>query len=137
MVEKHFQWKPEYSVNVTEIDDQHKKFISILDDLYQAILVGKQKEKLYEVFEKLEEYMDLHFSTEENYFDKFKYEGSDEHRAEHKKLKNKVEDIKQKAKNNEDVISFELVDFLEDWLLDHLAALDKKYTKCFNEHGLY
>ena len=32
--------------------------------------------------------------------------------------------------------AFELVDFLEDWLINHLMIVDRKYIKCFHEHGL-
>lgn len=40
-------------------------------------------------------------------------------------------------KNNDSLENgFELLDLLEDWLVDHLAVMDKKYTACFNEHGL-
>ena len=32
--------------------------------------------------------------------------------------------------------AFELVDFLEDWLINHLMTVDQKYVKCFHDHGL-
>lgn len=137
MENKIFQWTPDYSVNVKELDEQHKKFIAVLNDLYQAILNNRQKEELQGIFAKLDDYLNFHFATEEKYFDKFNYEGSEEHKAEHQKAKDKIADIKQRSKDDEKVISFELIDFLEDWLISHVDTMDKKYTKCFNEHGLF
>lgn len=137
MDQKHFTWKEEYSVNVKEIDEQHKKFISIIDDLYQAILNNKDDEIIVKLLEDLEEYHNFHFSTEEKYFDQFHYEGAEEHKAEHQKARDRIKDIKEKALKNTNEISFELIDFLEDWLVEHVAKLDHKYIKCFNDHGLF
>ena len=44
--------------------------------------------------------------------------------------------FESKIKNNEIEISFELIDFLEDWWIYHLQNQDQKYVKCFKEHGL-
>jgi hypothetical protein len=32
--------------------------------------------------------------------------------------------------------SFDLVDYLEDWLIGHLAEYDQRYVQCFHDHGL-
>jgi hemerythrin len=31
----------------------------------------------------------------------------------------------------------EFMDFLTDWLVDHLETEDQKYVKCFHDHGLF
>jgi len=131
-----FDWKPEYSVNVEEIDEQHKKLVSLIDKLYNSIYSFKTREELGGILEELIEYADYHFSTEEKYFDKFNYEYSEEHKREHEIFREKMLDLNKKFKNKELEISFELMDFLEDWLLDHLMEQDQKYVKCFIEHGL-
>jgi len=38
---EHITWKPEYSVGVKEIDEQHQNFVNILNTLYQSILNQK------------------------------------------------------------------------------------------------
>jgi hemerythrin-like metal-binding protein len=133
----HFVWGPELSVNVKLIDEQHKKFVQMLDDYYQAILKGRGKQELLKLFEDLDNYSNYHFATEEKYFDEFNFEGSAEHKAEHNNFRAKVADIKKRADAGEEQISTEIIDFLEDWLVKHVNGLDKKYTKCFNEHGLF
>lgn len=131
-----FEWKEEYSVGVKEIDDQHKELVNLIFRLFTAINEKKAKEQLSEILIELIEFSDTHFSTEEKYFEEFDYENKEEHIDEHRKFTVKVIDFNEKHKNNEIAISFELIDFLEDWLLDHLIEMDQKYVKCFAKHGL-
>ena len=133
-------WKTEYSVGVVEIDDQHKKFVGILGKLFGTLnhKGGEEmKETVRMIFDELTEYVNIHFSTEEKYFDQFKYEEAEQHKKEHRAFEEKIIQLKDQYLNNELSTTFDLVDYLEDWLLDHLATMDKKYTKCFNDHGLF
>jgi hemerythrin-like metal-binding protein len=123
-------------VKVTEIDEQHKKLVSLIDRLNRAIYSDKTKDELKIILSELVQYADEHFSTEEKYFDRFNFEGSDEHKKEHAMFKEKILAITNKIQNNEIEVSFELIDFLEDWLIDHLIEQDQKYVDCFTKHGL-
>lgn len=128
------EWKDEYSVNVEIIDEQHKHFVSILNKLYENVQ-SKNTEALPEILTELVKYKEYHFDTEEKYFKEFGYSEAKEHIAEHDKLKAEVNKFLER-KDDPLIVCFDLLDFLENWLVHHLSELDKKYTKCFNEHGL-
>lgn len=130
------EWKKDHSVGVEEIDEQHKQLIKIMNRLYEAINNMKTKEELGGILGELVSYARYHFSTEEKYFDMFGFEFSDEHKKEHQKFKEKIITIQKQFKGNEIKISFDLSEFLEDWLVDHLMIQDMKYVECFKEHGL-
>lgn len=132
------EWQDKYSVKVEEIDNQHKELVETIDKLFQILGIDKDEKKLLDIFLKLEKYAVDHFETEEKYFKKFKYDGAEEHIQEHESFKKKVLEIKDKYLQNKKsgVISFELADFLEDWLLDHLVTMDQKYVECFQKNGL-
>jgi hemerythrin-like metal-binding protein len=123
-------------VNVKEIDEQHQKFIEILNNLYEHISTKKPRSELEDLYKKAVAFAALHFATEEKYFDKFHYEFAEEHKLEHAKLKKQVADFYKEFQENTRDITFDLIDFLENWLVEHLVLQDKKYTTCFNEHGL-
>jgi len=131
----HFEWRDEYSVNVKLIDQQHKKLIKTIDDLYQSILANKAKKEISEIFRQLNMYSNYHFFTEEKYFKEFNYEGTDSHMAIHKKFKKDVAEMEYRLKD-EDFNAFELLSFLQDWWVNHILNVDKKYSKNFNQHGL-
>jgi len=131
----YIEWQPNYSVGVAMIDEQHRHFVGILNKLYEIIQDSKTSE-LDSITKELAQYTKTHFDTEEGYFKKFKYEYADEHIAEHKKLITNVESFLEESGENRLIRSFELLEFLEKWLVGHLATMDKGYTACFNAHGL-
>jgi len=133
----HFIWRPEYKLNIKEIDDQHEYFVGILDKLYEAIIHNSPREELGQLLKMLTGYAVDHFNTEEKYFAEFNYEGTAEHKIKHQELKDKVLDFQKKFEENSGDISVDLIDFLEDWLVDHLLNLDQKYVECFHQHGLH
>jgi len=130
------EWNSEYSVEVEEIDMQHKKIFVLIDELNTAINDMKTKESLEKILSGLVNYAIYHFDTEEKYFDQFHYEFTDEHKEQHEIFKKKVTDISQKIDKNEIEISSELIDYLEDWILEHVTDSDQKYKKCLKENGL-
>ena len=133
---QHFVWKPEYNFDIPEIDEQHKYFVSIINELYDAILSLETKSRLKEVFFKLTNYAVEHFTTEEKYFVEFNFEGAAEHKLKHDELKAKIAELQSQISMDKLELSFDLIDFLESWLVDHLAVMDAKYVDCFKKHGL-
>ena len=133
---KTIAWTSDMSVGVKEIDDQHKQFIQIMADFYTAFGENKAQLEMESILNRLIEYAILHFETEEKYFDKFNYEFKDEHKKEHAELEEKVLVFQERFQKEGTGIVAEFMDFLIDWLVNHLEAQDQKYVKCFHDNGL-
>jgi len=129
-------WSDDYKLGIEIIDSQHKQFVEIIDELYRSIQNLTSERELEGVLDKLVNYHTLHFATEERYFEEFNYEGTEEHKAAHHAFNQKISDFQKQAKEGTHDIGFDLIDYLEDWLVNHLATMDKKYVACFHEHGL-
>ncbi len=84
------KWSDDLSVGVKEIDAQHQRFISLINDLHEAMLAKRGKDVLEEVLADLASYTQYHFSTEEEYMQKFGYAGFAAHRREHRAFVAKV-----------------------------------------------
>jgi hemerythrin-like metal-binding protein len=130
-------WEEDYSVNVKEIDEQHKHLFVIINQLVDVINDVPREGTILPIVNEIIAYKAAHFGTEDKYFHQFNFEGTLEHEKVHQGFGQKIKELQ--AANEGDVIAlaFDLVDFLEDWLIGHLMNMDKKYIKCFNEHGLY
>lgn len=135
-MEKIIVWRPEMSVGIEEIDNQHKQFIEIISNFYQAFNNSRVEEELGGILKRLIEYAVFHFETEEQYFDKFNYELKDDHKKKHDELKVKVLNFKERFEKEGSIMIPEFTEFLIDWLVNHMEDEDQKYVKCFHEHGL-
>jgi hemerythrin len=129
-------WNEKYSVGVKEIDLQHKKLTDLINGLHDAMKEGKGKDVLARVLQDLINYAASHFATEEKYMTQFKYPAYPAHKGEHEKFVKKVLDLQKDFNSGTAVMTLEVMNFLKDWLFNHIQGTDKKYGPFFNEHGL-
>lgn len=130
------QWEDKYSVGVKMIDDQHKQMFETINKLIDVLAVVPTKQQIDEIVADLVRYKKFHFETEEKYFDEFNYENREEHKLKHKEFNSKLDELVTKNGDDSITMAFELVDFLEDWLLNHLMTEDQKYVECFAKNNL-
>ncbi len=90
-----FSWKEKYSVNVREIDEQHKKLIGMIAQLDDAMREGKGKQVLDKTLQDLIGYTRTHFMTEERIMKANGYPDYEEQKTKHDKMNQKVLEIKQ------------------------------------------
>lgn len=131
------KWKDSYSVGVKQIDEQHKKLFVHINNLYSAMKKAEDRAMLGKLLDSLADYVDYHFSNEEKYFEKFGYNKKNEHILQHKQYIDKIKSFQMAYSKNQSFLSFEIIDFLEDWILGHVIGTDKEYTRCFNKNGFY
>lgn len=129
-------WNDNLSVKVAEIDMQHKKLVAMINELYDAMKVGKGKEVTGKILNGLILYTATHFKTEESYFAKFGYPDTDNHKKEHAAFVKKVTEFKEGFETGKVTLTIEVMNFLSDWLFKHIKITDKNYSKFFNEKGL-
>jgi len=128
-------WKEDLSLGIKVIDDQHKMFVETMGGLATAIDEMKAHEVIDKVLKSLDEYAKYHFETEEGYFSQFGYAGAAEHIDAHNKFRRELRGMMDVQGDYLDRAA-KLLDFMENWLVDHLDRMDKKYVECFREHGL-
>jgi hemerythrin len=131
-----FIWKDEYSVGIDSIDNQHKVLVSIINNLHSAMLSAKANTILDKILKELIDYTKTHFDNEENLFAEYGYPESGEHRRIHKQFTDKIFDLYDDFKNGKKMLSIELLNFLKDWLINHINGTDKKYSKFLTDKGV-
>lgn len=130
------QWLPEYSVGIKSIDEQHKKFLALISISINAINEQSEFSQISKVLDDLITYADYHFSTEEKYFKECNYENATEHMEKHQKFYQEIDALRKRYANDKVNVSFELIDYLEDWLIDHINDTDQEYVKCFLKNNI-
>lgn len=136
-----FKWKDSYSVNVKEIDIQHRKLLEIGSRVYDLASLKDDYDhydEIMEILEELKDYTIYHFGYEEDLMKKHGYDDLDMHQMEHTFFIKKVERILRKdIDSRQDETVMEIVQFIADWVSSHILQSDMKYKVFFNENGVY
>ena len=122
-------WEAEYSVGVTEIDEQHENLLNLLNDIIKHIPDSRKEgiQYLKKVMDSVIESVINHFATEEEILSKTGYEKMNDHKQEHEKLTGKIFDLKTRLKGrNTDVDFYTLAVTLKEWFLSHILLYDKE-----------
>ncbi len=130
------QWGPKYYIGIKEIDNQHKVLVDLINELYSNYGKKSSKQSTSKVLDKLVDYTVFHFGNEEKYFTQFGYQDTENHVSQHKMFVEKIMKVVAEFKRGDASISLDLVDFLKDWLINHILKTDKKYVAFFIENGI-
>lgn len=128
------EWEKIYSVNVEELDNQHKKIFDIINLIYELKNEGISLDKSKEIINDLKNYGNFHLATEEKYFKDFNYPEADAHIIQHDNYREKILEIENKNLENKEFFK-ELSTFLRIWWLNHIQSVDQEYSEFFNEKG--
>lgn len=129
-------WDDSLSVNIDSIDRQHKKIITLINDFYENIRDRSNQESIIKLVQGMKEYAAHHFSYEERYMKEFDFAGYQEHKEEHDKFVQKIEQLQEKLQAGKAVLSFEITSFLKKWIFDHIQGTDKKYSELLIRNGI-
>lgn len=136
-----FKWKEEFSVNVQNVDDQHKELFRLGTELY-ALVASKDGidhyDEIMEVIDNLAKYTVYHFEYEEGVMRDNNYSELEEHKKQHDAFVAKIKSIK-----SEDVdmrqrkIGMDLIVFIANWIEKHILVTDMRYKEYLNERGVF
>lgn len=130
------EWKDSFSVTVPKYDNQHKKLITLINELHGAMSTGQGNAVLGKIFTELLNYTKTHFADEEAEFKKHSYPEYATHKLEHDKLTNEVVKLYNDFNSGRGSLSIETMNFLRNWLQNHIVGTDKKYAAYLTLKGV-
>ena len=123
---KNIIWDEKLSVEIDEIDEDHRKLVELFNILSHSVAEGDSTDYIEAVLEELISLTIWHFRHEERLMVKYNYEGMAEHKAEHHDLIDSVRELQQKYYKNNKVLTDEDIAYLEVWLTEHILGHDMK-----------
>lgn len=128
-------WTEEESVKVDTIDTQHKELAGLFNSLYGDVSDLKEKDILKD-FDKILEYLEIHFGTEESLMKQYHFPGYISHKLEHDRFYNQI--LRTADKYKQQKINFGLEDMksIRRWFFNHIEINDKKCGVFLAEKGV-
>lgn len=124
-----YQFKEEFCTGIESIDMEHRKLFEIADRAYETLMdefITDKYDYIVDIINELKEYAATHFKHEEEYMMNIRYKKLFSQKAEHEEFIQKVAeyDLSQMDENQKQAI-LELLEFLNDWLVNHIVGSDK------------
>jgi len=119
------QWKDDYNTGVTLMDQQHRRLVDLINQLFQCMKDGGDRMILTSVVDELASYTVTHFRAEENIMRKNNYPELVAHQKIHKNFIEKVGVYAGKLKSGERLSPADIYTFLKDWLISHIEKEDR------------
>lgn len=129
---KFIEWKSEMSVGSEKLDGHHQMIIDCLNQLH-PLLEGKgNSDEVVAVLAKLEDFILVHFSEEEQAMKRAGYPDWKAHRDLHDQMYDVVYNLKADVEHGRDLDAKKLFDLIYDWLVRHIMGEDRKYMPYFD-----
>jgi hemerythrin len=125
------QWDEAFSVGVPVIDGQHKELVRMTNALFEGCERGGATIVYFmRTIQGAVNYAKIHFATEEKYMVQVDYPDYEVHKREHESFVGEVlHQVRLFERNQTQPMDFAL--FLKNWLLNHIAVSDKKFSPFF------
>ena len=132
MAAEFFKWDESYSVHSQVLNDEHKELFNITNDLYEAFSKNAHKEKLGDIINRLYDYAKYHFAHEEKMLKENGHRIHPDHLFKHREFEGKIKEYKDKFEAGRLSVTYEMMNFLRAWLMEHVKGTDKEYAEIFN-----
>jgi hemerythrin len=128
------EWNDDLKTGIPIIDEQHQELIVMLNRLGR-LKCGK--DCFLDALTELQEYVNTHFKTEEDYMVLINYHEYNEHKSCHDKFSEEINTIHKNIDKvqNIDALGIELHDLAADWIINHYSDEDVKLADYIKQHS--
>lgn len=130
-----YEMKPEYYTGIELIDEEHQKLFDYANEAYELLredFTPDKYDNIAKILEDLREYTKKHFSDEEAYMESIQYKRLFTQKIQHQQFIEKLDqfDLAQvNESEDQDSRIQEILDFLTNWLVDHILHVDGQIGK--------
>jgi hemerythrin len=120
------EWKPEYSVGIASMDDEHREMIDLINDVYAKLGTSSDPDAIEDCLENIYSTISLHFALEERIMREQSYAEYVEHKEDHEDLLDEIRDLMDEFFADQDAGARLLKKRLSDWFARHFASFDAR-----------
>lgn len=120
------KWSDLHTTHIPILDDQHHCIVAITNSIYYFMRNRQGAEVILSFIALLEQYMNIHFLTEENLLELTNCPDFEEHKKIHDSLRTKLKLVEAQTKKTFD--PEETLLFLKQFWLEHINKADAHFA---------
>lgn len=125
-----FVYTKAYETGIPMVDEEHRRLFEIIahaNEVVHAQFLHDKYDEIIQILKELREYTVMHFHDEEAYMESIHYDGLEAQKRVHEAFVDKLNSLDlNDMENRQDEYLDELLNFLLDWLKNHIMKMDKK-----------
>lgn len=129
-------WDDKLSVGIQVIDDDHKRLLTLINNLQTAVYYPTGEAFERQALKELVDYTKYHFQREEELMASHEYPDFEAHKRQHEEMIARVQRFLESYEQNREGTIEEMTGFLKSWLLNHIAGTDQKYSPYLRAQGV-
>jgi hemerythrin len=132
------EWDIRYETGIKDFDSHHQHLLNLLNRAYETVVINQiqNKNEIEYLLHELIDYAGYHFNAEEELLKKHCYPWLDSHIHEHDEFAKQIMNYVNEFIAGEAEFTVDIILFLEEWLLNHISKVDKKYARFLIEKGV-
>lgn len=131
-----YEIKPEYLTGIELLDKEHTRLFELAEETYEVLQDEFSQDKTVRITHLVSElinYTRVHFSHEEAYQKSIHYPYITEHAAQHRQFEDSLasldlDEIENDLEGQNEMVQ-NLLDFLNNWLINHILKVDMLLVK--------
>lgn len=127
-----YVWTDALSTGEPTVDEHHKALIEAVNTLMEAMVEGKGKDQIEDILEGMAEYVNMHFSYEEECMEKYQCPVAAANKNAHNSFVETFDAFWEEFRKNGATASLviKIQKELGDWLVNHIAGIDVGLNSC-------
>ena len=122
-------WSDSFVVGIKLIDDEHKEFVNLTNELYNACLKGGDEAvaSFMKTIHMMANHIKKVFKHEEELFEQSAYPETAVHKAQHREFIKEILEHEKKYRAGVRFVPNSFARYLMEWVSSHIAIDDKKF----------
>ena len=120
------QWKPEYSVGIDSMDDEHREMIDLINTTYEELESDPDADQIEKCLGDIFTTISMHFALEERMMLNSNYAEYAAHKEDHEELLDQIRDLMDDFDADTASGAVRLEQSLSDWFTGHFSTFDAR-----------
>lgn len=119
-------WKPEFSVGIDSMDDEHREMIDLINTTYEKLESNSDAIQIEACLGEILSTISAHFALEERMMRRSQYAEYQAHKNDHEELLEQIRDLMDDFFADSGAGTERLEQSLSDWFAGHFATFDAR-----------